>query len=139
MTFPFISAITAGLLLILQLLLAFAVSGARGRRNVWVGDGGQDALLRAIRRHGNVAENAGVFVAGFTLLELSRVAPRLLPVLCAAFVVARLAHAVGLSQADTGNAFRLLGGVGTYLTGLALGGALVWAGYSAAIAARATG
>ena len=137
MTFPFITAITAGVLLILQMLLAFTVSGARGQKDLWVGDGGEDSLLRAIRRHGNFAENAGIFVAGFALLELSKFSPTLLPVLCAAFVVARLAHVVGLSQANTGNAFRLAGGLGTYLTGLALGAALIWVGYSAAIAAQA--
>ena len=137
MTFPFITSITAGILLILQMLLAFTVSGARGQKDVWVGDGGQDSLLRAIRLHGNFAENAGIFVAGFTLLELSKFSPTLLAVLCAAFILARLAHAVGLSQANTGNAFRLFGGVGTYFIGLALGAALIWVGYSAAIAARA--
>ena len=41
MLFPYVSAITAGALLILQTLLAFMVSGARGKANVWVGDGGK--------------------------------------------------------------------------------------------------
>ena len=135
MTFPFTTAITAGILLILQMALAFAVSGARGQNNAWVGDGGQEALLRAIRRHGNLAENAGLFVAGFALLELSKFGPNLLTGLCAAFVVVRLSHAVGLSQRHTGNIFRLVGGVGTYLIGFALGGLLIWVGVLGAWAA----
>ena len=116
----------AGVLLVLQMLLAFAVSGGRGQRAIWVGDGGNADMLRLARRHANLAENAGLFVAGFTLLELSGWQPLVLQVLCAAFVVVRLAHAAGLSLADTSNPFRLVGGVGTYLVGSVLGGALVW-------------
>jgi len=136
MTFPFTTAITAGVLIILQIALAFTVSGARGRNDIWVGAGDQDALLRAIRRHGNLAENAGAFIAGFTLLELSKFSPTLVTVLCAAFVAARVFHAAGLSRRDTRNSLRLAGGVGTYLTGLVLGGALIWVGFLAANAAR---
>lgn len=139
MTFPYVTALTAGVLIILQMAMAFAVSGARGQKNTWVGDGGQDALLRTMRRHGNLAENAGIFVAGFLLLELSKFSPSLLIGLCVAFVLMRVAHAIGLSRADTNNAFRLTGGVGTYLAGFILGGALVWVGANAAIAARAVG
>jgi len=139
MTFPYVTALTAGVLLILQMALAFTVSGARGQRDTWVGDGGQEALLRAMRRHGNLAENAGIFVAGFLLLELSKFSPALLIGLCAAFVLARVSHAVGLSRPNTNNAFRLIGGVGTYVAGFVLGGVLVWIGADAAFAARAAG
>ena len=64
--------------MILQTLLAFAVSGTRGTADTWVGDGGHEALLRLGRRLGNLAEYAGSFVAGFALLELSRSSPVLL-------------------------------------------------------------
>lgn len=59
MTYPYITAITAGLLLLMQMALAFAVSGNRGKANTWVGDGGNVGLLRSARRHANLAENAG--------------------------------------------------------------------------------
>jgi uncharacterized membrane protein YecN with MAPEG domain len=128
MTFPYITAVTAGFLLLMQMALAFTVSGNRGKTDTWVGDGGNAGLLRTARRHGNLAENAGIFVAGLTLLELSRFSPKLLVVLCAALVVARILHAAGLTQQNTKNALRLLGGVGTYLIGFNLGGALIWVG-----------
>lgn len=126
MTFPYITAITAGAVLILQILLGLAVSGSRGATSL--GDGGREDLSRAIRRHGNLAENAGLFIAGFALLELARVNTFLLEALCALFVLARLSHAVGMSRPDTMNAFRAAGGVGTYIIGLVLGAALLWAG-----------
>ena len=139
MTFPFLTATTAGILLILQMALAFAVSGARGQHQVWVGDGGKEALLRAGRRHGNLAENAAIFVVGFGLLELAKFNAKVVMGLCAAFVLVRLLHAVGLSRRDTGNIFRMVGGVGTYLIGFALGGLLVWVGVSAASMAGLAG
>ena len=132
MSFPYISALTAGRLLLIQMALSFAVSGRRGKVDTWVGDGGDATLLRTARRHANLAENAGLFVVGFSLLELSRLSPRLLLALCAAFVVARLFHAAGLSRPNTNNPLRLIGGVGTYLIGFVLGGALVWAGLHSA-------
>jgi uncharacterized membrane protein YecN with MAPEG domain len=132
MTFPYITAVTAGLLLLIQMALAFAVSGNRGKANTWVGDGGNSTLLRAPRRHANLAENAGFFVIGFALLELSRFSPRLLLALCAALVIARLFHAAGLSRQNTNNPLRLIGGLGTYLIGFVLAGALVWVGLNGA-------
>ena len=128
MNYPYVSAITAGLLLLIQMALAFAVSGNRGKVDTWVGDGGHATLLRTTRRHANLAENAGLFVGGFALLELSRFSPRLLLGLCAAFVIVRLFHAAGLSRQNTNNPLRLIGGLGTYLIGFVLGSALVWVG-----------
>ena len=124
--FPAIAATTGGALLALQMLLGFTVSGARGQSNVWIGASGSAPLERIARRHANLAENAGLFLGGFTLLELSGHWPTLLLILCPTFVVLRLFHAAGLSRQNTNNLLRLIGGAGTYLLGLVLGGALVW-------------
>ena len=126
MSFPYITAGTAGIVLILQMLLGFMVSGSRGRNNAWIGDGGNADLQRLTRRHANLAENGGIFLVGFALLELSGWQPLLLTILCGTFVAVRLLHALGLSQANTNNVLRLAGGIGTYLTGFVLGGALLW-------------
>jgi hypothetical protein len=53
---PFISALTAGILILLQPVLMFGVILARRRNHQSIGDGGQQDLLLAIRRHGNFAE-----------------------------------------------------------------------------------
>lgn len=128
MSFPYVTSVTAGLLLLFQTTLAFVVSGSRGTAKIWVGDGGDSTLLRASRRHANLAENAGIFSIGFALLETSRFSPRLLLVLCSGFVIARLFHAAGLSRQNTANPLRMVGGIGTYLIGFVLAGALIWAG-----------
>lgn len=139
MVFPFITAFTAGSLLILQMLLGFLTSGARGTTKQWIGNGDSDPLLRAVRRHGNLAENSAIFVAGFLLLELSRWNQGILIGMSGAFLALRLVHALGLSLANTNNVFRLLGGVGTYLLGFVLGGILVWIAIQSGQPARALG
>jgi uncharacterized membrane protein YecN with MAPEG domain len=104
MTSPYITSLTAGFVLILQMALAAMVSSSRGVNYSWVGDDGKDVLLRAIRRHGNLAENGGLFIVGFALLELSKTHPMLLIALCGIFAALRLLQAIGLSRANT---FRL--------------------------------
>jgi hypothetical protein len=67
---PIVSALTAGVLVLMQMALMLSVVLARRRNRQSIGDGGKPKLLAAIRRHGNFAENAAVFIAGFALLEV---------------------------------------------------------------------
>lgn len=125
MPYPFITTTTACAMLLLQMALAAAVSRSRGKHRSPIGDSGNAGLQRAVRRHGNLSENAAIFLVGFLLLEWSQRTPHLLAAMCVAFLVLRLAHAVGLSMRDTNNVFRVAGGGGTYLLGFALGGTLI--------------
>jgi uncharacterized membrane protein YecN with MAPEG domain len=114
-------AVTAGILIIMQTALMFSVIFARRRNRQSIGDGGHHELLLAIRRHGNFAENAAIFIAGFALLELMGGNRTSLAILCAAFVLGRISHMVGLSMAKTVNPFRAGGVILTAIVGLALG------------------
>ena len=67
---PVVSALTAGVLIVMQMALMLTVIRARRRNRQSLGDGGNPDMLLAIRRHGNSAENAALFIAGFALLEL---------------------------------------------------------------------
>ena len=71
MEFPVTTAYVAGLIGILQYLLMLSVGTVRGQRQLSFGDGGDDAFLKKIRRHGNLAENAALFIVLLALLELS--------------------------------------------------------------------
>ena len=122
-TLPFVSAATAGVLVIVQMLLLFAVVIQRRRHGQSLGEGGDPAVQRAVRRHGNFAENAALFVAAFALFELLGGPRQTLMILCAVFLAARLSHAIGLSLANTVNVFRIAGILGTVGVGLTLG---VW-------------
>jgi hypothetical protein len=118
---PIVTAFTAGLIIIMQMALLFGVVRARRRARQSIGDGGNPQLLLAIRRHGNFAENAGVFIACFTLLEIMGGAGTGLVLMCAGFVLGRISHVVGLSMKETVNPFRIGGIALTVATGVALG------------------
>ena len=118
---PIVSAVTAGALILIQMALALLVVLARRKNRQSLGDGGNADVLRAARRHGNLAENAAIFVAGFTLLELIRGSSSTLEILCTIFVLGRISHAIGLSLTNTVNPLRVLGIFATVAVGATLG------------------
>ncbi len=122
---PYVTAGTAGVLLLMQMALLLRVVILRRRNRQSLGDGGHDDLLRAVRRHGNLAENAAMFLVCFALFELTGGPRRVLVFMCATFVVARISHAVGLSTRKTVNLARVGGIVLTVFVGVGLGWRLV--------------
>jgi len=126
---PVISAITAGALIIGQAGLLVAVAQRRRSSRQALGDG--DATLqRLIRRHGNFAENAAIFVASLALLEMMGAARPFVMGLAALFIVGRLLHAIGLSRPDTVNVWRIAGVTATVTAGVVMGVRLVTLGVS---------
>ncbi len=125
---PVVSAVAAGALIIGQMgLMLTVVLRRRGARQS-LGDGGDAALLRAVRRHGNYAENAAIFVASLALLEMLGAARPFVIGLAVLFVVGRILHAIGLSMTNTVNPWRVSGVFATVGTGVALGVRLVTLG-----------
>jgi uncharacterized membrane protein YecN with MAPEG domain len=122
---PAISALTAGVLILLQMFLLLTVVLARRSNRQSLGDGGNANMLRAIRRHGNLAENAAIFVVSVTILEMLGESRTFVEILCGAFVLARLSHAIGLSFGRTVNIFRFLGATTTVIVGIAVGVRLI--------------
>src|SRR5579872_5983750 len=121
LTMPVIASITAGVLIIVQLGLMLVVAQNRRRAGQSLGDGADAALLRAVRRHGNFAENAAIFLVALALAEMMGAQRWLVATAAAIFVVGRALHAVGLSQANTVNVWRIGGIVATVAAGLTLG------------------
>jgi uncharacterized membrane protein YecN with MAPEG domain len=107
---PLITAGAAGVLLLLQTLLMLTAALVRRGVRQALGDTGEHpGLTRAVRRHGNLAENAAIFLIGSALLEMLGGERLLVESLCGAFIFARLLHAFGLSLKNTVNPFRVLG------------------------------
>ena len=79
------------------------------------------AMRRPVRRHGNYAENAAIFVASLTLLEMLGAVRPFVAGLATLFVLGRLLHAFGLSQPNTVNVWRVAGVFATVGAGVALG------------------
>jgi uncharacterized protein len=121
MPIPFVSVATAGVLLLIQMLLTATVVMARRSNKQSLGDGGNADVLRAMRRHGNFAENAAIFVAALTLFELSGAHRTTVEMFAAIFVVGRISHAIALTMKNTVNIFRIAGIAATIGVGLVLG------------------
>lgn len=124
-TLPFVSAIAAGVLILGQMALMLAVARVRRTARVSLGNGEDPALLAAIRRHGNYAENAAIFVAGLALLETLGAERSSVIQLAAIFIGGRVLHAIGLSQTKTVNLWRIAGIVATVAAGVGLGAQLI--------------
>jgi uncharacterized membrane protein YecN with MAPEG domain len=126
-TMPVISAMTAGILIVGQmgLMLSVALTRMRTRKSLGEGD---DALLRRVRRHGNYAENAAIFVVSLALLEMIGADRSFVIGLAALFVAGRVLHAIGLSLVKTTNIWRIAGVIATVASALGVGVRLVTLG-----------
>jgi len=122
MPIPVTTALAAfcGLLLV---ALASRVSMLRLTQKVAFGDGGNPALMRAIRTHGNTAEHAPIFLMLALAWELARGSTTLLLVAAGTFVVARLLFTVGVLGRGL-HLLRMAGALLTYLAQALLAGAL---------------
>jgi uncharacterized membrane protein YecN with MAPEG domain len=111
--FPYLTAATAIALAVLQMFLMLYTARGRGKYKAGLGDGGSDPLLRRIRMHGNLTENAPLFLILLALTEVSGQWAAAVPIFALAFVLVRLSHAIGLAMSAGPSLFRFVGVVGT--------------------------
>jgi uncharacterized membrane protein YecN with MAPEG domain len=105
-----ITALYAGVLGLLLLILALRVAVLRMREQVALGVADNRRLERRVRAHGNLTENAPMALILLLLLELMATAPLLLHSLGGSFVLGRVLHAWGLSV-RSGPSWQRLSGV----------------------------
>lgn len=122
---PIVSALTAGVLILAQMLLLMLTVRMRRKARQSLGDGTDPALQKAVRRHGNFTENAAIFVVALALAEMLGMGRMLVEAMAGLFVASRLLHAVGLSMTRTVNWMRLVGVAGTVVSASVVGVQLV--------------
>ncbi len=94
---PRITALHAGLLLVLFLVLTVRVLRTRYRAQIVLGTGGDRLLERAARVHANFAEYVPIFLAALLAAELCGAPGWALHATCVAMLAGRTAHAAGMS------------------------------------------
>ncbi len=119
-SFPYITAATAVFVAVFQMILVLYVARGRGRYKVGLGDAGNPQMLKRIRIHGNLAENAPLFLILLGLVEVSGQWTALVPWFGIAFVAFRLSHAMGLVISSGPTPFRFVGVIGTFFAILGL-------------------
>ena len=103
--------------------LASRVSMLRFGLKIPFGDGGNPALMRAVRTHGNTAEHAPIFLLLALALELAGGTTAFLWGVAVLFVVSRLLFTAGVLGRGL-HLLRMAGAGGTYLAQLLLALAL---------------
>ncbi len=122
----FITGLYAALLAILVIILTFAVIRQRRTLLVGIGDGGHDALARAMRAHGNAVETIPLTLVLLAVLESQQASPSSLHIFGGLLLTGRILHAWGLSH-HAGRSFgRFYGMVLTLLVQMALVAANLW-------------
>lgn len=99
-----IALVLAALCTLLNIWLGFRIGQVRGREKISIGDGGSEPLIRRMRAQANFIENGPLVVVLVALIELCAGTNLWLGLLAALFVVARVAHALGMDGARYGRA-----------------------------------
>ncbi len=115
MTIP-ITAFTAAICALLLLLTAIDTVRQRMHSKTAFGDGSDAKLISASRSHGNLAEHAPIVLIMIAALEMAHANHKLLLGVAVAFIVARVAHIIGLYMPMSSNppVPRQIGVVGTW-------------------------
>ena len=131
MEFPYVAALVGAVLIIMQQVFMMITGTYRGKVEIGVGFGEDKELERKIRRHGNLAENAAIFLVVLSFAEILSGGGLVTTIIGIAFPVSRISHAIAFSslsgshgQENGARIFvlcRVLGALGTGLSGIALG------------------
>ena len=117
---------------IINVWLGLRIGAVRRAAKVSHGDGGDPLLARRMRAQLNFAENTPFVLVLILAIELSTAATGTLAVVGLAYMIARVAHGLGM-DAERAGAPRV---IGTVITLTVLAGLAVWA---VVLAYRATG
>ncbi|MBX9727526.1 MAG: MAPEG family protein [Sphingopyxis sp.] len=127
---PAITLIFAGVAALVNLWLAIRCGRVRTTEKISHGDGGSVLLQRRMRAHLNFAENTPIVLILVLLLELAGTPPLWLAIAAALYIIARIAHGIGM-DAETGSKARMFGTLMTILLQLGLAGLAISSGYAA--------
>lgn len=136
MTFPIIAATLGGALIVLQQILMLSAGAHRGKLGIGAGVNGDQDLERKVRRHGNLAENAAIFIVVLAIAELYGAPAAVILTFASVFGAARVCHAIGFMSLSGSHGpvegkrlflvLRAVGAFGTVLSGAGLGGYLLY-------------
>jgi uncharacterized protein len=109
-----ISALYIALIIILSIVLTARVIRQRRSKLIGIGDGGDKAMIRAIRIHGNYSEQVPYTLAALILLPLLGTSAYVIHAVGALFLLGRLGHAYGLTHTSGSSVGRVGGMVLTF-------------------------
>jgi uncharacterized membrane protein YecN with MAPEG domain len=128
---PYAAATLGAVLIISQQVLMMTTGAHRGTAMIGVGVGDDKNLERKVRRHGNLAENAAIFIVVLALAEGMFGSGVITTLLAGVFLAARTMHMIAFSSLAGSHGvenapriylkFRMFGGMLTGVSGICLG------------------
>jgi len=115
-----VTALYAGLCALLLLLLAGLVVNQRRITKVGLGDGGNEALARAMRVQANFVEYVPMSLLLMAVVEVNGIPPKWLHMAGVVLIGSRLLHAWGFSHSSGESFGRMAGTLGTFIVLFAL-------------------
>ena len=115
-----ITLTVAGVAALVNLWLMIRVGQVRSKADVFVGDGGDEAVIRRMRAHANFGESLPIILILIAGIELTTGSTIWLWIVSGLYMLGRVAHGLGMD----GGAFakgRFAGTIVTMLTLLGLG------------------
>jgi uncharacterized membrane protein YecN with MAPEG domain len=104
-----ITSYYAAVLALLFILLSIKTIKTRRQHKIAIGDGGEKSILRASRVHANFAEYVPLTILLIGMLEMQGFTTLIIHSLGILLVLARVAHAYGVSQTNENFKFRIFG------------------------------
>ncbi len=128
-----VTGLYAGILGFVFFVLSMRVINNRVRAQVNLLDGGDEALRRAMRVHGNFAEYVPFALLLMALAEIQGGSGLFMHVLGTVLIVCRLCHAYAITATTGENPFRQIGFVGTFGVIIVAGGYSIYRFAAAAV------
>ena len=118
-----VTLVAASAAVFVNMWLGWRIGQLRHRFQVSVGDGGHEPLLRRMRAQANYIESAPFFLILLGSLELSGANRIALAIIAGIFILARIAHGIGMDGGER----QVWRRVGIQLTGLTCLALALWA------------
>lgn len=116
-----ITGFYVGLTIILAIILGARIGLYRAKKGVSILDGGDMEIAQRMRVHGNMMETAALTILALGVIELNGAGTTLLHGLGIAYILARIAHAIGLKHDNISHPLRTVGAMGSTLVMLIAG------------------
>ncbi len=114
-----ITLVAAASAALINLWLAIRCGQVRTAHKISMGDGGNDAMIAAMRAHANFVENTPFVLVLVAALELAVGSAIWLWIVVALYMIGRILHGLGMTAGHRG---RMIGTITTMLTLLGLAG-----------------
>jgi uncharacterized protein len=121
-----VTALYAGLLGLIGIVLWAMVGPVRGRTNISLNDGGNTELIEASRRHMNWVENVPYIIVLFAIIELNGGSRTWLHAMGVVLVAARIVHPFGIDATNIRIWQRIAGAAGTFFVMIAATVTVLW-------------